>query len=99
MNPIDRIAVEYARRGEDFAAALERNYADGFVFATPGFFVMGREREGAWFIEAFSGDMRRVWDILPYELPNVTWYRFDKELHSIPLSVLKRYTHEMAKTG
>ena len=47
MSPIDRIAVEYARRGVDFAAALERNYAGGFVFSTPEYFIMGRPHAGA----------------------------------------------------
>ena len=104
MTPLDRIAVEYAQKGHDFAEALERNYREGFVFSTPDFFIMGREREGSWFIEAFAGDMAKAWSILPYELPFISFERFDNSLRFVSLSVLRRLTlptvinHEMAQT-
>ena len=99
MSPIDRIAVEYARRGLDFAAQLERNYAQGFVFSTPDFFIMGRQSDYCtWFIEAFSGDMSKAWAILPYELPYIAYYRFDKCLHRMPLSDVRRYTKRHENT-
>lgn len=99
MRPIDLIAVEYARRGVDFAAALERNYAEGFVYATPFFFVMGRavaRVEGgpvdAWFIEAMAGDTQRAWSILPWELPWIGFQRFDSDLRFYPIGTLRRLT-------
>ncbi len=94
MSPIDRIAVEYARRGADFASALERNYQeDGFVYSTPDFFVMGRPINGnAWFIEAFSGDMEKVWSILPWPLPFVAFERFDNNIRLYPMDRVRRLT-------
>lgn len=100
MRPIDRCALTFVRHGHDFAAALERNYAHGFVFSTPDYFIMGREREGGWFIEGMAGDMSKAWSILPYDLPTLAFERFDNCLRSLPLSVVKRLTyHEMAQTA
>jgi hypothetical protein len=101
VSPIDRIAVEYARRGLDFAAQLERNYAQGFVFSTPDFFIMGRphERGDAWLIEAFAGDHEKAWGILPYELPYIVFERFDNNPRFYPMETLRRMTlpeHETA---
>jgi hypothetical protein len=96
MSPIDRCAVAFATNGYDFAEALERNYQQGFVFSTPTFFIMGSDRDGAWFIEGMAGDMSRAWSILPYELPRMTFERFDNNLRSVPLSSLKRLTHHAA---
>ena len=100
MSPIDRCAVTFAKHGHDFAAALERNYQGGFVFSTPDFFIMGRELDGGWFIEGMAGDTSKAWSILPYELPYVTFERFDNDLRRVAIGRLKRLTyHEMAKTG
>ena len=96
MTHIDRAALEYVKHGVDFAAALERNYQEGFVFSTPDFFIMGREVEGAWFIEAFAGDMDRAWSILPYELPFVSFQRFDNSLRFIPIERLRRLSKHVA---
>jgi hypothetical protein len=97
MSPIDRAALSFVKHGVDFGAALERNYQYGFVFSTPDYFIMGREMNGSWFIEAMAGDTSKAWSILPYELPYVMFQRFDNDLRSVPLSVLKRLTHhEMA---
>ena len=93
MSPIDRCAVAFATHGCDFASALERNYQQGFVFSTPDFFIMGRELNGGWFIEGMAGEMARAWSILPYPLPTITFARFDNNLRSVPLSVVKRLTH------
>lgn len=105
MNCIDRAALSYIAHDEDFAAALERNYRDGFVFSTPSFFIMGRphdERPNTWFIEAMAGDCSKAWDILPYPMGWIAFYRFDKELHIVPAEALRRLstrTNELAKTG
>lgn len=100
MSPIDRCAVAFATHGCDFADALERNYQQGFVFSTPDFFIMGRELDGGWFIEGMAGDTSKAWSILPYELPYVTFERFDNDLRRVAIGRLKRLTyHEMAKTG
>lgn len=99
MSPIDRCAVAFATHGCDFADALERNYQQGFVFATPDFFIMGRELDGGWFIEGMAGDMSKAWSILPYELPSVTFQRFDNELRSLPLAVVKRLTYHETSTA
>ena len=107
MSPIDRIAVEYARRGLDFASALERNYAEGFVFSTPAFFIMGRPkpyalRNGdieitgdAWWIDGFAGDCSKAWSILPYELSLIGFERFDDNPRFYSMETLRRLTvHE-----
>ena len=99
MRPFDRCAEEYARHGEDFSGAVARNLADGFLFSTPSFFIMGRphERPNTWFIEGMAGDMSRAWSILPYELPFVSFQRFDNSLRFIPIERLRRLSkHEMA---
>ena len=96
MSPIDRAALEYVKHGVDFAEALERNYQGGFVFSTPYFFIMGRELEGGWFIESFAGDMDKAWSILPYELPFVSFQRFDNSLRFIPIERLRRLSKHVA---
>ena len=96
MSPIDRAALEYVKHGVDFASALERNYQEGFVFSTPAFFIMGRELEGGWFIESFAGDMDKAWSILPYELPFVSFQRFDNSLRFIPIERLRRLSKHVA---
>jgi len=95
VSPWDRIVERYdkSESGELLAAQLSQNLSDGFVFSTPEYFIMGREIDGSWFIEAMAGDMSKAWDILPYPLPTISWRRFDNELHSYPLSVVKRLTH------
>lgn len=104
MSPIDRCHAAFTAHGVDFAAALERNYREGFVFSTPDYFVMGRphERGNMWFVEGMSGDCAKVWDILPWPLGHIAFYRFDKELHIVPSEALRRLstpTHEMAQTA
>ena len=102
MSPWERIVAKYAEKGEDLGRALDFNLAHGFVFSTPEYFIMGRQSDYCtWFIEAFSGDMSKAWAILPYELPYIAYYRFDKCLHRMPFSDVRRYTkrHEMAKAG
>ena len=96
MSPIDKAAVAYVKHGADFAVALERNYQEGFVFSTPDYFIMGRELEGAWFIEAFAGNMDAAWSILPYELPYVAFQRFDNSLRFIPIERLRRLSKHVA---
>lgn len=100
MSPWERIVERYDRSedAELLAAQLDQNLQHGFVFSTPDFFIMGREVEGSWFIEAMAGDMSAAWGILPYDLPTITFRRFDNNLRSYPLSVVKRLTHhEMAR--
>lgn len=99
MRPIDRCALTFVKHGVDFASALEWNYQHGFVFSTPDFFIMGSDRDGSWFVEGMAGDMSKAWSILPYELPSVTFYRFDNELHSLPLAVVKRLTYHETSTA
>ena len=103
MTPIDRAALEYVKHGVDFAAALERNYQEGFVFSTPYFFimgrpimVMGRTIMESWFIEAMAGDTDKAWSILPYELPFVSFQRFDNSLRFIPIERLRRLSKHVA---
>jgi hypothetical protein len=99
MSPIDRAALSFVKHGVDFAAALERNYQDGFVFSTPDYFIMGREVAEGWFIEGMAGDFTRAWSILPYELPKIGFERFDNNLRFYPIETLRRMTnpwHEMA---
>lgn len=99
MSPFDEIALVYERRGWAFAPALAANLNDGFVFSTPEFFIMGRERGDAWFIEAFAGDTAKAWSILPWEKPFVEFQRFDNVLRRVPIGTLRRMTlssHEMA---
>jgi hypothetical protein len=92
MSPIDRAALAFVKHGVDFAAALERNYQGGFVFSTPDFFIMGREVDGGWFIEAMAGDMDKAWSILPYELSRIGFERFDNNLRWHPIETLRRLT-------
>ena len=99
MSPWERIVAKYAEKGDQsLGRALDFNLAHGFVFSTPAFFIMGRQSDYCtWFIEAFAGDMGKAWDILPYPLEWIAYYRFDKTLHRLPLSVVRRYTrHEVA---
>lgn len=101
MSPIDRIAVEYARRGVDFAAALERNYAGGFVFSTPEYFIMGRphpERADTWFVEGMAGDCGRAWDILPWPMGWIAFHRFDSDLHLYRMEDIRRLSASTDET-
>ena len=100
MRPFDECVRVFAEHGADFSAAVARNLNDGFLFSTPDFFIMGRELDGGWFIEGMAGDTSKAWSILPYELPYVTFERFDNDLRRVAIGRLKRLTyHEMAKTG
>ena len=96
MTPIDRAALEYVKHGVDFAAALERNYQEGFVFSTPYFFIMGRPIMESWINEAMAGDTDKAWSILPYELPFVSFQRFDNSLRFIPSERLRRLSKHVA---
>jgi len=56
----------------------------------------------AWFIESFAGSMERAWDILPFELPEIGFQRFDNNPRFYPIDTLRRMTiptHEMASTA
>ena len=98
MSPIDRMGVEYARRGRDFARDMEDCYQNGRVYSTESFFIMGkRTAPFTWMIVAMSGDMDAAWSILPDDCDFVTFKRFDNSLRTMPVSVVKRLTkHEMA---
>ena len=93
MRPFDECVRVFAEHGADFSAAVARNLNDGFLFSTPDFFIMGREIGGAWFIEGMAGDCAKAWSILPYELPTMTFERFDGDLRSLPLCAVKRLTY------
>jgi hypothetical protein len=94
MRPFDRCAEEYARHGEDFSGAVARNLADGFLFSTPSFFIMGRphERPNTWFIEGMAGDCSKAWSILPWPMGWIAFHRFDSELHIHRMEDIRRLT-------
>ena len=111
MSPIDKCALEFVKHGVDFAYCLEQEYQRGFVFSTPDFFIMGfavrrnvngllwdhSDNPDAWYITGMAGDMDKAWSILPYELPFVSFQRFDNSLRFIPIERLRRLSkHEPA---
>lgn len=104
MSPFDRCAEQYVRHGEDFSAAVARNLADGFLFSTPSFFIMGRphERPDTWFIEGMAGDCSKAWSILPWPMGWIAFHRFDdSELHLYRSEDIRRLTvpaHEMSSS-
>lgn len=47
-----------------------------------------------WHIACFWGDVSKLWDILPYPLGFVSWYKTKedvKELHVFPIERLRRF--------
>lgn len=51
----------------------------------------------AWFLYAFSGDMKKAWAALPYELPWLAWERFgdpEKELRFISAASIHRHSNQ-----
>jgi len=60
-----------------------------------------REMQDTWFVYAFAGDLSKVWDILPRELP---WVAFEREhagkreLTFVELSRVRGLTRSRAKT-
>lgn len=70
----------YARTGwpkgtlqEDLAYYLR----NGYVFATPNYFIMGREIDGGWYIHAAVGvgALEGFLRLMPHYLPYVGWER------------------------
>lgn len=101
-SPYGRAMHDWALRPRDKTLAWYEavHKSNGFLFATPEFYVMGRpvrkyaplenildvtyEFDPAtcdcWFIFQLTGDVRKAWSILPYELPWMAWVR-DNDPH------------------
>lgn len=99
---------DYVKRGigPAFMEVVSHNLQNGFVFSTDAFFAAGHPsckdedslEPDCWHIAAFWGDVSKLWDILPFPLPFVSWYKTKegldaKELHLYPLARLRGFTH------
>ena len=115
MSPYARIEAEYLKhpKEEPFVNYVEWHARNGFVFARPDFFAMGRPVKrnappkeildpkmlfesqdcDCWYIHAAAGNMARMWQIVPWELPWICWTRLADplaELTFIKTESLKR---------
>ena len=86
MIPIDTCALTFQRHGDGIRGArpgVELPARLCVQHAQPSS-LWGSDRDGSWFIEGIAGDMSKAWYILPYELPSMTFERFDNDVASHP---------------
>lgn len=80
----------------DFEADLQDHLRTGFVYATPGLFLMAKAvalEDGriAWFIFHAVGDLPRLFAALPYPLPFFAFQRrHDRRMRVYSFERMKR---------
>lgn len=85
MSPYEKMMGWFEASDEDkpFAWYLDWYSRNGFVYATPSFFIMGKaikkdataHQADCWFIAGMAGDMSHAWGIMPWPLP---WIAFER---------------------
>ena len=117
MSPYEEIRQLYDSHthGWTFGDYLSWYSANGYVYACPEYFVMGRPVPSdehpsvicspkvftnilcdAWYIHAMAGDLGKVWEVLPFDLPMIAFDRqlgrtVRKDLRFLPLAALRRH--------
>ncbi len=83
MSPYEQIKAAYEASDHDkpWLEMIEWYAKEGFVFLTPAYCAIGIEirfeEKDCWYVAAASGDLSRMWDVLPYPLP---WIAFKRML-------------------
>ncbi len=95
----ERWLVAYATCGHGYVLSAPSFFAMGRAVRSDaeGFELMDvhktwpREEQDAWFLFLAAGDIDAAMALLPYELPNVIFYRSDGELRKIPFERVQRF--------
>jgi hypothetical protein len=80
INTYEQLTELYLRSGYPKGALqedLEYYLRNGYVFATPEYFIMGRQIHGGWYIHAAVGvgALEGFLHLMPHYLPYVGWER------------------------
>jgi hypothetical protein len=80
-NAIEEAKTYYKKQGWDFQKDVRFFLKNGYVFAGPEFFLMGRRVRNSWFVQMAAGKnvMQVFMKLMPYRLPYIQWYRFHKD--------------------
>jgi hypothetical protein len=82
MNAVARAIADYRTHGSrKFKSHLRDHLANGYVFATPGVFVMFKavalqDNRTAWYVTYCNGDLRTLLSLLPFPLPYIAFRRY-----------------------
>ena len=107
MSPYETIKAKYeaSEHADPWLTVLEQYHSHGFVFSTPVFFVAGIEarldEKDCWYVFAASGDIGKMWDMLPYPLGWIAFERIHndkRDLRIYPTDVLRRLSNKAPLT-
>ena len=94
--PIYDILVQlYASGGRDERALQDDivyHLQNGYVFATPECFIMGRQLANGWFVHAAVGVgyLETFFNFIPYDLEYIGWEKHDMPVRWHKTETLKR---------
>lgn len=80
MTPYEKAKAIYLKEPceQTFEEDLQIYLELGYVVSLPDVFAMVRQMDDAWHIGAYSGDLKKAFDYLPFYLPYIQFERRNK---------------------
>ena len=80
MTPAEQAKALCEARGGNFRDEVEDHLLTGYVFAGPGYFLLGKVTEApngelGWFVWCGVGSAKKLLSLMPFPLPWIGYYR------------------------
>src|SRR5512145_3495921 len=95
MTPFQHFQKFY---GEGWPTVLRYHLEHNYVYASPTCICLAKPEDDTWFIEYYAGDLREVFNVLPYWLTYVSFFRNGRyRCYTLAAIAMKIIGHETVK--